>query len=86
MFSDLSEEEFLDIYGNKETENDHPIVARSSRRSQTNENPQERWEEDPERVTQLGMDIGDYEFIDKLIHCPAVNWVEQGKILKQVKN
>tara|TARA_B110000285_G_C14907034_1_gene506053 strand:+ start:253 stop:462 length:210 start_codon:yes stop_codon:yes gene_type:complete len=51
MFSDLSEEEFLDIYGNKETENDHPIVARSSRRSQTNENPQERWEEDPERVT-----------------------------------
>jgi len=50
MFSDLSEEEFLDIYGNKETENDHPIVERSSRRSQTNDNPQERWEEDPERV------------------------------------
>lgn len=32
------------------------------------------------------MDIGDYQFIDDLLHCPAVDWVKQGKILKEVKN
>ena len=33
------------------------------------------------------MDIGDYEYIDKkLIHCPLVNWVESGAVLKELKN
>ena len=32
------------------------------------------------------MDIGDYNFIDDLLHCPMVNWVAQGKVLKKVKN
>jgi hypothetical protein len=33
------------------------------------------------------MDIGDYEYIDKkLIHCPIVNWIESGAVLKELKN
>lgn len=35
----------------------------------------------------MGMDIGDYDFIDNnLIHCPMADWVKQGKVLSAVKN
>jgi len=35
----------------------------------------------------MDMDIGDYDFIDKqLKHCPTMNWVEAGQVLKAVKN
>lgn len=36
-----------------------------------------RYKEDPDDVADSGMDIGDYDFIDKhMLHCPMVNWVE----------
>ena len=46
----------------------------------------ERWEERPEEVERLGMDIGDYSFIDSLMHCPMANWVAQGKVLATLKD
>ena len=40
-----------------------------------------------DEVEAMGMDIGDYDYIDQhLYHCPAVNWVKQGKVLNTVKN
>lgn len=48
---------------------------------------QQRYHEAVDEVDGMGMDIGDYEFIDKkLIHCPMVDWVRQGKVLSRVKN
>lgn len=45
-----------------------------------------RFGDDPDEVAELGMDIGDYDYIDKLYRCPVVDWVKQGKVQKQVKN
>ena len=37
----------------------------------------ERFPEDLEYAAEAGMDIGDYDFIDKhLYHCPTVDWVQ----------
>jgi hypothetical protein len=32
------------------------------------------------------MEVGDYTFLDNLKHCPAADWVQEGKVLPQVKN
>lgn len=54
---------------------DHPVV--SSRRDVYSRWAAQRYKEDPEDVAEKGMDIGDYDFIDRhLVHCPMVNWVE----------
>jgi len=34
----------------------------------------------------MGMEIGDYDFLDSILHCPAANWVEQGMVLEKLKN
>jgi len=48
---------------------------------------QERYIEAVDDDEQTGLDVGDYDFIDKkLIHCPTVDWVKQGKVLAEVKN
>jgi len=41
-----------------------------------------RFGDDPDEVAELGMDIGDYDYIDKLYRCPVVDWVKQGKVQK----
>lgn len=45
-----------------------------------------RYAEDAEEVREQGMDIGDYDYIDHLYHCPMVDWVRQGKVLKKLKD
>ena len=45
-----------------------------------------RYHEDAEEVREQGMDIGDYDYIDSLYHCPMVDWVRQGKVLKKLKD
>ena len=80
MFSDKTDDEFLELYSNKFTP--RPKVGSSRHRQQHGE----RWVEDPDEVAMMGMDIGDYQYIDSIMHCPMVDWVQQGKLLKQLKN
>ena len=44
--------------------------------SSRNKNREERYKERPLDVERLGMDIGDYDYIDGLFHCPMVDWVQ----------
>ena len=81
MFSDMSDEEFIEMYSNKVLEDSQVIVGSSRNHKHT-----ERWSEREEEVAELGMDIGDYSFIDSLLHCPMVDWVAQGKVLQTVKD
>ena len=37
-------------------------------------------------ISDEGLDVGDYEYLDNMKHCPAVDWVMDGKVLPQVKN
>jgi len=89
QFSDLTDDEWLEIYSNKHMEDSYVSTTQSemkdnkrprveSRKSEIYKRfASQRHIENSEDVADSGMDIGDYDFIDKhLFHCPAVNWVE----------
>jgi hypothetical protein len=84
MFSDLTDEEFLNKHSNhlmaEEQSSSHPVVGSANlyirRHDNTPSFMTQRYKENPEDVASMGMDIGDYDYIDKLFHCPIVNWVE----------
>mmetsp|Transcript_34999 Transcript_34999/g.53728 ORF Transcript_34999/g.53728 Transcript_34999/m.53728 type:complete len:194 (+) Transcript_34999:123-704(+) len=88
MFSDLTEQEFIDNFGNplmEEMEEHRRPMVQSSRH---HKNPVEnvRLEPDMTYGEDSGMDIADYGYIDAMYHCPEMNWVEQGKVLNNVKD
>lgn len=89
----MSDTEFMELYSNKHMEKpDRPLVRssfgfRSRRKSVYKRLSKQRHMEDADEVADSGMDIGDYDFIDKhLVHCPAVDWVELGMVLPTLKN
>lgn len=67
-----------------------PVVGSHSlnikRRGREPQWSKQRWEENPDEVERLHMDIGDYAYIDSLVHCPVVDWVKAGKVLPKLKN
>ena len=48
--------------------------------------PEERVQADPWAIDTKDMDVGDYEFIDGLRHCPAIDWRQSGKMHPHLRN
>ena len=48
---------------------------------------QTRFMEDMETAKEMGLDVGDYAWIDEhLTHCPTIDWLRMGMVNPKVKN